>query len=162
MHAHSPIRILFVCMGNICRSPLAEGILRHLLAEKGREQDCIIDSAGTGNWHVGELPDARMRAEAAGNGITLEMRARQVRDEDFHAYDLIICMDEDNRERLLAWESCQPGKVCLLLERWGGSTAPRDVPDPYYGGVDGFTRVYELVEAACREMVEELVPTPGV
>jgi protein-tyrosine phosphatase len=141
--------VLFVCTGNICRSPTAEAVLRHLAAAEGIE--LRIASAGIGDWHVGSAPDARAQRHAKGRGYDLStLRARQVRARDFAEFDLILAMD---RGHLSALERMAPPderhKVRLFL-------AGRDVPDPYYGGPEGFEQVLDLVEAACRDLLQEL------
>jgi low molecular weight protein-tyrosine phosphatase len=153
------VRILFVCMGNICRSPTAEGVMRHLLAEEGLEDVIELDSAGTGGWHVGDPPDRRATAAARGRGIVLDGAARQVRPDDFEDFDLILVADRDNLRDMLA--IAPPGterKVRLLREFDPGSEgAPDlDVPDPYYGGERGFEDVLDLVEAACRGLLDQI------
>lgn len=156
------MRVLFVCLGNICRSPTAEGVLRHLLAREGMADVVEVDSAGTGGWHVGDPPDARATAAARARGIPLEGAARQVRREDFHDCDLVLAADRANLADLRAL--APPGtehKVRLLREfdpaaDPDGAAADLDVPDPYYGGERGFEEVLDLVEAACRGVVAEL------
>jgi len=152
--------ILFVCMGNICRSPTAEGVMRHLLREQGLEDEIQIDSAGTGAWHLGDPPDARATEAARRRGIALEGSARQVRPSDFEAFDLLLVADRENLAdlRALAPDDEARAKVRLLREFDPGSRgAPElDVPDPYYGGPDGFEDVLDLVEAACRGLLAEL------
>jgi len=154
------VRLLFVCMGNICRSPTAEGVMRSLLREQGLEEEIEIDSAGTGGWHAGDPPDARATEAARRRGVTLEGAARQVRASDFEEYDLILAAD---RENLADLHAIAPGaearaKVRLLREFDPASDgAPDlDVPDPYYGGPDGFEDVLDLVEAACRGLLAEV------
>ena len=155
MEIEPPInRILFVCMGNICRSPLAEGVFRHLLRQRGLEDKYAVDSAGTGGWHAGEPADQRMQATAARYGVALESRARQISKTDFDQFDLILCADAENRENVLRLGG-SPERVRLLLEF--DSQAPvREVPDPYYGGQDGFDQVYELVRQACEGLLDRL------
>jgi len=148
-----PQRILFVCMGNICRSPLAEGILQHRAAGRGVLDALVIDSAGTGGWHAGEMADARMRQTATARGVTLESRARQVTIADFTAFDLLLCMDDDNLGHLIDM-GAPPARTHLLLEYTGGPV--REVPDPYYGGADGFERVFDLVDEACAQLLDRL------
>jgi protein-tyrosine phosphatase len=145
------MRILFVCMGNICRSPTAEGVMRRLVADAGLDGVIEIDSAGTGGWHAGEPPDARAATAAHRRGVTLEGGARQVRAEDFGRFDLIVAMDRGNLRELhaLAPGDGARGKLRLLV-------ADQDVPDPYYGGARGFETVLDMVEAACRELLDEL------
>jgi protein-tyrosine phosphatase len=153
-------RLLFVCMGNICRSPTAEGVMRHLLREEGLEDEITIDSAGTGAWHVGNPPDRRATAAAVARGIVLEGAARQVRPSDFDDYDLLLVADRENLAdlRAIAPGEAARAKVRLLREFDPASEgAPDlDVPDPYYGGPDGFEDVLDLVEAACRGLLAEI------
>ena len=150
------MRVLMVCMGNICRSPTAEGVLRALGAELG--PGLVVGSAGTHDYHVGEPPDARAVHHAARRGYDLStLRARQVVDEDFERHDLILAMDEDNLARLR--RRCPAEhlhKLRLLLEFSKSAGGVREVPDPYYGGADGFERVLDLVEDAARGLLEEL------
>jgi protein-tyrosine phosphatase len=143
------MRILFVCMGNICRSPTAEGVMRRLIADAGL--DIEVDSAGTGGWHTGEPPDERATLAAQRRGVTLEGAARQVRPADFRRFDMLIAMDRRNLRELLdlAPDDESAAKVRLLV-------ADADVPDPYYGGDRGFENVLDMVEAACRELLDEL------
>lgn len=146
------IRILFVCLGNICRSPTAEGVMRHLVREAGLEDEIAIDSAGTGSYHVGAAPDARSTAAAARRGITLDGAARQVTARDFEAFDLILAMDRENlRELRRRAPAGTEQKVRLLC-------GDVDVPDPYYGGERGFDAVLDQVEAACRRLLAEIRP----
>jgi protein-tyrosine phosphatase len=155
------VRLLFVCLGNICRSPTAEGVMRQLVHEAGLEQQIELDSAGTGGWHVGESPDARATEAARRRGIVLEGAARQVRPRDFDTFDLIVAMDRSNQRNLLrlAPDEHTREKVRLLRE-WGRagsqSDGDLDVPDPYYGGPDGFDRVLDLVHASCVSLLAEL------
>ena len=143
------MRILFVCMGNICRSPTAEGVMRRLVESEGL--DIEVDSAGTGGWHAGEPPDERATLAARRRGVTLEGAARQVRPADFRRFDLLVAMDRGNLRELLALAPDEEAaaKVRLLV-------ADADVPDPYYGGDRGFETVLDMVEAACRELLDEL------
>jgi protein-tyrosine phosphatase len=154
------MNILFVCMGNICRSPTAEGVMRHLLREEGLEDEIQIDSAGTGAWHVGNPPDRRATAAARARGIALEGAARQVRPSDFDDFDLLLVADRENLAdlRAIAPDEDARAKVRLLREFDPASAgAPDlDVPDPYYGGPDGFEDVLDLVEAACRGLLAEI------
>src|SRR5690349_11981096 len=153
-------RILFVCMGNICRSPTAEGVMRHLVREAGLEDEIVIDSAGTGGWHAGDPPDRRATAAARARGVTLEGAARQITVEDFEDFDLLLAMDRDNLAdiRAIAPSEEAAGKVRLLREFDPASAgAPDlDVPDPYYGGPDGFETVLDQVEAACRGLLDAI------
>lgn len=142
-------RILFVCTGNICRSPTAEGVLRHLARELGL--DIHIESAGTGDWHLGQPPDPRAQRHAAGRGYDLSaQRARQVRAADFESFDFIVAMDRSHLMLLQAQCPAQHrAKLRMLVHG-------RDVPDPYHGGAEGFERVLDMVEAGCRDLLEEI------
>jgi protein-tyrosine phosphatase len=149
------VRILFVCLGNICRSPTAEAVMRGLVAEAGLDGEIEVESAGTGDWHVGHSPDERSVAAAAERGVELTGKARQVARGDFEDFDLLIAMDRQNRDDLLAMAQSQADrdKVRLLRSYADGE---RDVPDPYYGGEDGFSDVVEIVERSCRALIEDL------
>lgn len=148
-------RILFVCLGNICRSPAAEGVFRHLTAEAGVEEEWEIDSAGTLGAHAGDPADARMRAAAARRGYRLESRARRVRGDDFHRFDLILAMDLDNLETLRAMALPGASARIELFGRYVEPEVPPEVPDPYYGGPQGFERVLDLLEVGCRALLAE-------
>jgi protein-tyrosine phosphatase len=154
------MRLLFVCMGNICRSPTAEAVMRALVAREGLAEEIAIDSAGTGGWHVGDPPDARSTETAATRGIVMEGAARQVTEADFEAYDLLLAADAQNVAalRAVAPDAEAAGKVVLLREFDPASVAAGDleVPDPYYGGPDGFEHVLDLVQAACDGLLARL------
>jgi protein-tyrosine phosphatase len=145
-------KVLFVCTGNICRSPTAEGVLRHLAKDAGVE--IHVESAGTHDYHVGKAPDARTQKHASGRGYDLStQRARQVRKRDFEEFDLIVAMDRGHLEILQ--DNCPPqhqGKLRMLVRG-------HDVPDPYYGGAEGFEQVLDMVEAACLGLVSEIKAT---
>ncbi|MEN8174708.1 MAG: low molecular weight protein-tyrosine-phosphatase [Pseudomonadota bacterium] len=150
-------RVIFVCMGNICRSPTAHGVFRAIVEAEGLDHLVAIDSAGTHAYHVGEGPDRRAQSTARGRGIDIsDLRARQVVPEDFQDYDYVLAMDADNLEVLAA--ACPEGmehKVRLFMDfapDWG----VREVPDPYYGGASGFQSVFDMVEAASRGLLEEI------
>ena len=158
VEATRPIRILFVCLGNICRSPSAEGVFRHYVSEQGACVRYDIDSAGLIAHHEGELPDGRMRAHAARRGYELVSRSRPITYEDFFYYDYIIGMDSANRERLLdlapTEETAQ--KVSLLTD-WADD-APKDhIPDPYYGGAEGFEHVLDLIELCVPQLYRKTI-----
>jgi protein-tyrosine phosphatase len=152
------VRIRFVCLGNICRSPTAEGVMRDLLARSEPAPDVELDSAGTGAWHIGSQPDRRARAAARARGIELAGQARQIEAGDFREFDLIIGMDRSNRASLLALapDEAARSKVRLLREFDPRSQAGPDVPDPYEGGPEGFELVLDMVEAACEGLLAEL------
>jgi protein-tyrosine phosphatase len=149
------VRILFVCLGNICRSPSAEAVMRGLIAGEGLE-GIEVDSAGTGDWHVGNPADERAIAAAAARGVTIEGVARQVRPSDFEEFDLILAMDRNNHANLLAMEGADPEKVRLFREMAGEGEL--DVPDPYYGADDGFTEVLDILERGCEAVLEQVRP----
>jgi protein-tyrosine phosphatase len=152
-----PRRILFVCTGNICRSPTAEGVARALAEQLGLGEDFEFDSAGTHGYHVGDTPDPRTVAAAAKRGYELaHLRARRVTEFDFIRFDRVIAMGRDHLDWLR--RACPPlyhDKLGLLLE-FSGSLDEDEVPDPYYGGAEGFERVLDLVEDAAREMLQKL------
>ncbi len=153
-----PFCILVVCLGNICRSPLAEAIVREHLENAGLS--VRVDSAGTGNWHVGEAPDRRAIRAAQENNIRIDhLRARQFTRNDFETFDLIFAMDRTNYSDLLAMarSADERAKVHLFLE-FAGVTSPLDVPDPYYGTQDDFYRVYDLLDAATAQAMHRLIP----
>jgi len=150
------MRVLFVCLGNICRSPTAEGVLRHQLVEAGLADVIDVASAGTGDWHVGEPPDSRTLSAAQKRGYDFSaQRAQHVSVEDFGRYDLILAMDKSNLSHL---QAMRPGharaELDLFLRRYEGERD--EVPDPYYGGEQGFEQVLDLIETACRGLVIEL------
>ena len=152
-------RILFVCLGNICRSPTAEGVFARRAAEAGA--DVETDSAGTGGWHVGASPDARAQEAALRRGVDLSaLRARRVSAADFHAFDLIIAMDEDNLSALT--RAAPPGataRINLFLD-YAPEAGQSAIPDPYYGGEDGFDRVLDLIETASDGLLASLATGP--
>ncbi len=155
-----PTRLLFVCLGNICRSPTAEGVMRDLVAKQGLEREIELDSAGTGAWHVGSAPDKRAGAAAALRGIALEGSARLLTRADFDEFDLLLAMDGANLGELrrLAPDEAGRAKVRLLREfdRASAGSDDLDVQDPYYGGEDGFELVLELVQAACAGLLSDI------
>lgn len=151
-----PIRVLFVCMGNICRSPLAEGVFRHLVREEGLADAFEIDSAGTGAWHVGERPDPRTRAIARRYGLDLsDLRARQVQRKDLHHFDHVFVMDKTNLHDTLALDPHgDHGTRVRLFREFDPEPGSYQVPDPYTGGQEAFEEVYRIVERTCRALLE--------
>jgi len=152
-----PTRVLFVCLGNICRSPLAENVFRHLVEDAGLEDDFEIDSAGTGSWHVGERPDSRAVAAARARGIEVRGRARQVTPEDLSTFDYVLAMDRDNLRDLD--HMARGGETTARIELFRAYDPDRDgddVPDPYYGGPTGFEDVLEIVSRSCRRLLADL------
>jgi len=151
------MKVLLVCMGNICRSPSAEGVLRHYLELGGLAKRVTVDSAGTYGYHEGAPPDPRAQKAAIRRGIDIgRLRARAVEPEDFERFDMILAMDRDNLEDL--HRACPPHRQDRLglFMRYSSRHAGADVPDPYYGGPDGFERVLDLLEDAARGLTEEL------
>jgi protein-tyrosine phosphatase len=147
---------LFVCLGNICRSPTGEGVLQHAVAASPWSEVITIDSAGTIGYHQGRPADPRMQRAAARRGIELTSRARQVQAADLDRFDLVVAMDRENLADLQRLHPNPKARVCLLSEflddRW-----PHDVPDPYYGGEDGFEYVLDMIQAACPAILAALV-----
>lgn len=157
MKANEETSILLVCMGNICRSPTAEGVLRHKLESAGLLDRVRLDSAGTHDYHVGKAPDRRAQDAARNRGYDLSaLRARQVSRRDFSDFDLILAMDRDNYQSLLqACPEPQRHKVRLFLS-FSGQYANQEVPDPYYGGSQGFDHVLDMVEDAADGLIATL------
>ncbi|MDX1926415.1 MAG: low molecular weight protein-tyrosine-phosphatase [Pirellulaceae bacterium] len=151
-------KILFVCLGNICRSPAAEGVL-HTIAQRS-QADIQVDSAGTSSFHIGEPADKRMRAAAAKRGYDLTSRSRMVTRRDFSEFDLVIAMDRNNYRELSILAGGTTRKLKMLSD-FLGEDWPRDVPDPYYGGDDGFEKVLDMLEAACPKILDTLTTETG-
>jgi len=154
MNASAPKAVLFVCMGNICRSPAAEGVFRQLVARAGREEEFHIDSAGTHGYHVGHPPDARMREAASRRGYPLESKARRLSIDDFEDFDLIVVMDEENFENVSALDPGTRARVVRMVDYCEAVEATH-VPDPYYGGAAGFERVLDILEDACTGLLRQ-------
>jgi protein-tyrosine phosphatase len=160
-----PVRLCFVCLGNICRSPTAEGVMAAVVAEAGLSDRIVVDSAGTGSWHRGELPDPRARAEARRRGVELTSRASTFMAGDAHAYDLVLAMDRSNLADLQDRTDPALHERLRLLREFDPGLRPDDpwhgeVPDPWAGGDAGFAVVYDLVEAACRGLLDHLLGQP--
>jgi protein-tyrosine phosphatase len=151
----STIKVLMVCTGNICRSPLAECVLRHKAVQRGVKDRLHIDSAGVGDWHAGDAPDHRVREVAAVRGVPITGAARQVSRNDLRHFDLLVCMDQTHREHLLAL-GADVAKTHLLL-RFNPAARTEDVPDPYYGGREGFVAVFDMIDAACEHLLEHIL-----
>ncbi len=151
------VKLLFVCMGNICRSPAAEGVMLHQLEEAGLNGQVSVDSAGTLNYHAGNLPDTRMRQAASQRGLDLTHRARQITPEDLEKFDLILVMDQDNKHEvmLLSGAKAHVAKIKMFCEFCTGHSET-EVPDPYYGGAQGFDLVLDLLEDGCAEITRRL------
>ncbi|WKZ67367.1 MAG: low molecular weight protein-tyrosine-phosphatase [Flavobacteriales bacterium] len=150
------MRILMVCLGNICRSPMAEGVLRHLARERGLS--ITTDSAGTGDYHVGEAPDHRAQAAMRRQGLDIsDLRARQFTPEDFDRFDLLLAMDGDNLRNMLrlAPSPAHAAKARLIMDHAPGNPL-REVPDPYFGGEEGFDAVHEMLLEACTNLLNDV------
>lgn len=141
------MKILFVCLGNICRSPMAEAIFLHLINERSLHDQVVVDSAGTGGWHAGESADPRTIATLAAHGIACSSVARQLTTGNFREFDRLLAMDSSNLREMRAWPGAIPDKVSLFL--------PYDVPDPYYGGSDGFNRMFDMLMQGCIDLLDE-------
>lgn len=158
-----PIRILFVCMGNICRSPTAEAVFRHVVHEEGLDDAFEIDSAGTGGWHVGDPPDGRMNETATRHGVPLNGEARQLSADDLDRFDHILAMDRDNLHDILFLDpSGEGGDHVRLFREYDPSPDDFQVPDPYYGGPEGFENVYGIVERTARALLAAMVAHYGL
>jgi protein-tyrosine phosphatase len=148
------MRILFVCLGNICRSPTAEAVMADLLEQEGYSGQIEIDSAGTGDWHIGNPPDRRAVEAASKRGLSMTSRARQVDQSDFERFDLIVAMDSSNHQDLLLMKNGDGAEVRLLREFAEGGSL--DVPDPYFGGDDGFNEVLDMLELNLKALLEQV------
>ena len=152
-------KLLFVCLGNICRSPAAEGVFLHLLNERGLSDSFVVDSAGTGGWHTGNPADQRMQAAAGRRGIQLPSRARQISLDDLSDFDLVLTMDDANLTAVqgLAREAGRRATATVRpMLSYAQSFSETEVPDPYYGGEAGFEHVLDLLEDACSNLLDEL------
>jgi protein-tyrosine phosphatase len=155
---HMPYKLLFVCLGNICRSPAAENIMNYLVDKKGLSQSIISDSAGTSSYHIGSAPDRRMNAAATQKlGITLKGRARQFEKSDLQNFDLILAMDKENYANILSLDPSGEyvDKVQLMCDFCSHHTL-KEVPDPYYGGTEGFNDVIDLLVDACEGLLNQV------
>lgn len=151
------LSVLFVCLGNICRSPLADAVFQHKINEAGLAEQVTVDSAGTGDWHIGREADPRSQAVGKENGYDLSaLRARQVSTVDFEHFDIVLAMDKKNLADLQVMQpSDYQGELKLFLE-FATESSLKEVPDPYYGGDDGFTHVLALVEDACDGLLKHV------
>lgn len=165
----APMRICFVCLGNICRSPTAAAVMRHEADAAGLGERIEIESAGTGGWHIGDPPDARAAAEARRRGIAMQNAASRFTRDDFDRFDLVLAMDRQNlgdlcalaptpadRAKVRLLRGYAPGAASRRDGRENGSGDGTDVPDPYFGGASGFADVFEMIQAACRGLIENL------
>lgn len=152
------VRLCFVCLGNICRSPTAEGVMRHLVEQAGLTSLIEIDSAGTAAYHTGNPPDRRSRQAAAARGIEVGGRARQFQAADWDRFDYVLAMDRSNYEDLERIAPPEARSKLFLLRSFDPASPPgASVPDPYYGGAEGFEEVLDLCEAACRGLLDHLL-----
>jgi protein-tyrosine phosphatase len=163
------VRVLFVCTGNICRSPLAEAIFAHYVREAGLEQEYVVDSAGLSSWHVGESADDRARHCGERHGIPVPSVAREFKARDYDRFDLILALDRGHRQVLLSRApDADRHKVRLMRDYDQPENQGRDVPDPYYGGDEDFESVYQMLAVCCRRLLDSLqnehhasLPDPG-
>lgn len=157
--ATPPLRILFVCSGNICRSPLAEAVFRHLAEEAGLGARFVVDSAGTHGYHEGDQADPRTRRVGQRHGIAVTSIAREVEDADFERFDLVVAMDRGHKRELVARaRNVALAKKVRLMREFDPAADGLDVPDPYYDGDGAFERVYAILDAACRGLFKTLNP----
>ena len=159
MSESSARSILFICMGNICRSPMAEGVFLHKLRERDLLDDFDVDSAGTGGWHAGDPPDHRSVRTAREKGIHLPSTARQVTAGDFERFDLLVCMDRENAANLERM-GCPPERIRQLMA-YHPEASHDEVPDPYYGHDDGFELMHALIDGAVDRFLARLRPDAG-
>ena len=153
MSSKKTLKVLFVCLGNICRSPAAHGTMLHILSQKSIS-NVEADSCGTGSWHTGDLPDSRMRKAAKTRGIELTHRARQLNKSDFTSFDIIVTMDDDNYSTVLG-RGAPKDKVKKMIDFVSDKKGNDEIPDPYYGGEDGFHLVLDLVYDGCINILKQ-------
>jgi protein-tyrosine phosphatase len=149
------VRVLFVCLGNICRSPLAQGAFEDVLRREDLEDEVFVDSAGTGSWHIGSPPDDRAQRSASARGLDLSaQRARQISPDDCEKFDYVLTMDEENYRTVSAL--CRRNAVVRLFLDFATDSPEREIPDPYGGGSEGFDHVLDLVEAASEGLLDDI------
>lgn len=151
-------KICFVCLGNICRSPTAEGIFQHLINERGLENYFEVDSAGTSAYHIGESANSKSQRTAQKHGITLHSRARRFQGSDLDYYDLILAMDQENLNNVLQLASDDQENKVGLMRDFDPQPGNREVPDPYYGGPKGFENVFQIIKRSCENLLDKLEP----
>jgi protein-tyrosine phosphatase len=151
-------KILFVCLGNICRSPIAAGVLKHLAEQRGLRNELLIDSAGLGSWHIGHPPDKRAQNAMRLRGIDISgIRARRLAAEDFERFDMILAMDRSNRDALLKMAPAEHRHKVALFMDYAPNLCIHEIPDPFFGELDGFDYAYQLIEAASRGLLVRLM-----
>ncbi len=158
------INVLFVCLGNICRSPMAEGLFIHKVKEAGLDERIRVDSAGTGGWHVGERADARMRRVASQHGVDLPSRARKITVQDFKEFDYILAMDGRNLKDIEAkapQRGDHPANI-YKMRHFDPQAKGADVPDPYYGGPQGFEEVYQMLDRSTNQLLASIREETGI
>jgi protein-tyrosine phosphatase len=157
------VKVMFVCMGNICRSPTAHGVFRKLVEDEGYADDIYIESSGTHAYHIGEPPDSRAQQTAHERGINLsDLRGQRIKSSDFAEFDYLLPMDQDNYEILLSSSPKEHhGKIKMFLS-FAPTLTSREVPDPYYGGPSGFDQVFDMVEAGSRGLLDDIKEKYGL
>ncbi len=151
-------RVLFVCLGNICRSPLAEGIFQNMVEEENLSDQIMCDSAGTSGWHIGESPDPRSEEVANRHGLSLNHKGRKLTNSDLDTFDIIVAMDKSNYAHIRTmqnFKNIDPSKLVMMRE-FDDMGNGKDVPDPYYDADDGFQKVYEILSRSCKNLLEEI------
>jgi protein-tyrosine phosphatase len=155
-------RILFICLGNICRSPIAEGFFRHIAMQRKMLDRFTVDSAGLGSWHIGHPPDKRAQAAMMARGIDISgLRARRIASADFETFDLILAMDRANRDGLLKLAPKEHRDKVRLFMEYAPNLCVQEIPDPFFGDKDGFDYVCQLIDAACRGLLVSLTAKPA-
>lgn len=150
------MKVLFVCLGNICRSPMAEGVFKYLVEKENLENKIEIDSAGTAAYHVGNSPDTRMRDVAASHGILLTSKAREITPLDLRDFDYIIAMDQSNFDNILLLDKGETTAKVVMMREFDSDPEDGNVPDPYYGGLDGFEKVYQILMRSNLTFLEKI------
>jgi len=151
------IKVLFVCLGNICRSPLAEGIFKQRIKERGISDHFEADSCGTAAYHIGETPDERSVANAEKNGVSYAHRGRQAKRDDFQHFDYVLAMDASNYRNLEIIKPKNPKARLKMMRDYDNQTSGANVPDPYYGGEDGFQKVFEILDESVNNLIDDLI-----